>query len=124
MPRIGYPPRAFDSVQHLLTARKANPAIVHARRNLALNPLDQHGSTGMLAVIQKHTDVILAFKDLLAASNGKTETGANLVWKCHVLLLTGILRRDMTWIHWVNRQLPSVLQFSSFQNTAAAAGAG
>lgn len=47
MPRIGYSPRAFTSVQHLLTARAANPAFVTARRNLALNPYDQHGETGM-----------------------------------------------------------------------------
>ncbi len=47
MPRVGYSPRAFKSVQHLLTARRANPAMITARRNLALNPYDQHGETGM-----------------------------------------------------------------------------
>lgn len=47
MNRIGYSPRSFDSVHHLITTRKANPGIVCARRNLALNPYDQHGETGM-----------------------------------------------------------------------------
>lgn len=47
MSRVGYPPRAFKSLQHLLTAEPAEPARVTMRRNLALNPLDQHGETGM-----------------------------------------------------------------------------
>lgn len=47
MNRIGYSPRAFVKSQHLISARAANPAVVNARRNLALNPLDQHGDTGM-----------------------------------------------------------------------------
>lgn len=47
MPRIGYSPRAFGSGQHFYTARPANPAVPAARRNLALNPYDQHGDTGM-----------------------------------------------------------------------------
>ncbi len=47
MPRVGYPPRAFKSVQHLLTARKAESEQIYARRNLALNPFDTHGDTGM-----------------------------------------------------------------------------
>lgn len=47
MERVSYSPRSFKSVQHLITATVANPAIVAARRNLALNPLDQHGDTGM-----------------------------------------------------------------------------
>lgn len=47
MSRVGYPPRAFKSLQHLLTAEPADPARAAMRRNLALNPLDQHGETGM-----------------------------------------------------------------------------
>lgn len=44
---IRYSPRAFTSVMHLLTAETAEPSQVMARRNLALNPLDQHGTAGM-----------------------------------------------------------------------------
>lgn len=47
MSRVGYPPRAFKSVQHLITVAPADPDRVSLRRNLALNPLDQHGETGM-----------------------------------------------------------------------------
>lgn len=45
--RIRYSPRAFTNVMHLLTAEVADPSQVAARRNLALNPLDQHGTAGM-----------------------------------------------------------------------------
>lgn len=45
--RVGYPPRAFKGRQHLLTAIPADPQKIAMRRNLALNPLDQHGETGM-----------------------------------------------------------------------------
>ncbi len=75
MPRIGYPPRAFDSVQHLLTARKANPAIVQARRNLALNPLDQHGRTGMWP--HAHANVETRGEALFAARNAIDGIHAN-----------------------------------------------
>lgn len=47
MSRVCYPPRAFKSQQHLITAVPADPAKAVLRRNLALNPLDQHGKTGM-----------------------------------------------------------------------------
>lgn len=47
MPRVGYPPRAFKGLQHLMTAEKAEQGKAALRRNLALNPLDQHGETGM-----------------------------------------------------------------------------
>lgn len=47
MIRIGYAPRSFEGPQHLITAAVANPAVAGARRNLALNPYDAHGDTGM-----------------------------------------------------------------------------
>lgn len=47
MPRVCYSPRAFKGQMHLLTAMPADETQVRARRNLALNPLDQHGDTGM-----------------------------------------------------------------------------
>lgn len=45
--RMCYSPRAFKGGQHLLTAEIAEPSQVAARRNLALNPLDQSGTVGM-----------------------------------------------------------------------------
>lgn len=47
MSRVCYSPRAFKSLQHLITVAPADPARVTLRRNLALNSLDQHGETGM-----------------------------------------------------------------------------
>ncbi len=47
MSRVCYPPRSFKGKQHLLTAALADMNKVALRRNLALNPLDQHGETGM-----------------------------------------------------------------------------
>lgn len=47
MNRIGYSPRAFEGKMHLITAAIANPDFVFARRNLALNPFDAQGDTGM-----------------------------------------------------------------------------
>ncbi|MGI6110945.1 MAG: polysaccharide lyase 8 family protein [Bilifractor sp.] len=63
--------------------------------------------------IQKFTDVILHFKDAyLRSSHGKPETGANLMWKCHILLLSGILRREQKWIDWANSRIPTLLGYS------------
>ena len=47
MARVSYPPRSFKGKQHLITAVPAEPERVNMRRNLALNPLDQRGETGM-----------------------------------------------------------------------------
>lgn len=45
--RICYPPRAFKGRRHLITAFPATEEEVYRYRNLALNPLDHHGDTGM-----------------------------------------------------------------------------
>ncbi len=47
MNRIPYPPRAFESMMHLIWATPANPDFVKARRNLALNPFDLSEHTNM-----------------------------------------------------------------------------
>jgi len=66
--------------------------------------------------VTKLTDVILHFQNAYEiTSRGQKETGANLIWKCHVLLLTGILRKDMNLIDWVNEELPTVLQYSGMK---------
>ena len=66
--------------------------------------------------IKKWTDIILHYQGAYAiSSRGQEETGANLIWKCHVLLLTGILREDMALIDWVNAKLPTILQYSNMK---------
>lgn len=47
MNRIPYPPRAFESMMHLIWATPANPDFVRARRNLARNPFDLDTHTNM-----------------------------------------------------------------------------
>lgn len=63
--------------------------------------------TGML---EEYTETMLHFKDeYMVSSRGMPETGANLLWKCQILLLIGILREDMQWIDWANEQIPTML---------------
>ena len=65
-------------------------------------------------LIRRHTDIILHFKDAyhLQTKGQMVETGANLVWKCSILMLTGVLRREQHWLDWGNEQLATVLQYS------------
>lgn len=44
--RVVFSPRSFTSTRHLITARIAAPEEIALRRNLALNPFDQHGDNG------------------------------------------------------------------------------
>ncbi len=43
--RISYSPKAFMGEKHYISARVANDYEIEAYRNLALNPMDQHGDT-------------------------------------------------------------------------------
>ena len=64
-------------------------------------------------IAHRYTDIILHFKDAYrVSSRGKEESGANLMWKCHILLLTGILRREWEWIDWANEHIPTTLRYS------------
>ncbi len=47
MSKLGYSPRTFTGLQHLITATFAEPEQVNARRNLTFNPHDQRGTIGM-----------------------------------------------------------------------------
>ena len=67
MPRVCYSPRAFSGPMHLITAREANPDFVSARRNLALNPYDQSGSTSMYP--RAAANVVTRGEALFAARN-------------------------------------------------------
>lgn len=69
---------------------------------------------GQEEYIRRFTDIILHFQNAYElTSRGREETGANLMWKCHVHLLTGILRGEMHWIDWANEHLPLILQYSN-----------
>ena len=43
---IVYSPKSFKGSRHVIRARLASDEEIHTRRNLALNPYDQHGDTG------------------------------------------------------------------------------
>lgn len=63
--------------------------------------------------IEKYTAVMLHFKDAyMTSSHGKPETGANLAWKCQILFLIGILRKDASLFEWVNEQMATILRYS------------
>lgn len=63
--------------------------------------------------IREWTDVILQHQNVYSAQNrGNKETGANLMWKCHIHILLGILRGEQALIDWAKEQLPKILQYS------------
>lgn len=62
------------------------------------------------SLIAKYTEPVLCFRDAyLKSSHGKPETASNLIWKCHNLLLTAVLRRDGELLAWVQENLPRSL---------------
>lgn len=64
-------------------------------------------------MISHWTDIILHFQNAYSlTSRGATETGANLMWKCHVHILLGILRKERPLIDWAKEQLPQILRYS------------
>lgn len=67
--RVCYSPRAFKGRQHLLTAMPAAPEKIAMRRNLALNPLDQHGETGMrphvAASVETRNNALFAARNVI-----------------------------------------------------------
>lgn len=65
--RVAYSPRSFKGRQHFLSARKADEPQIYARRNLAFNPYDRRGETGMFP--RAASTVGDAEKSLFAARN-------------------------------------------------------
>lgn len=64
-------------------------------------------------LIDRWTGVILHFQDAYSlSSHGAAETGANMMWKCHLHILTGILRKDQSLIDWAKGQIPGLLCYS------------
>lgn len=65
------------------------------------------------AEIRYWTDTILSFQDAYGkSSHGRTETGANMMWKCHVYILTGILRGEQKLIDQGNEWLSGLMHYS------------
>lgn len=63
--------------------------------------------------IKKWTDVILHMQDAyVLTSRGQQEGGANLMWKCHVHFLCGILRKEQSLIDVANVWLDSIIDYS------------
>lgn len=64
-------------------------------------------------LVRIYTDAILHFRDVYGnSSHGMKETGANLVWKCQIMLLVGILRREDEWIDFANDNLVTTMQYA------------
>ena len=65
------------------------------------------------ALVTYWTDLILYYQNAYSISNrNRSETGANLMWKCHVCLIVGILQRDEKLVEWAKSQIPIMLQYS------------
>lgn len=63
--------------------------------------------------IREWTDLILHYQKVYAVKDQtRKETGANLMWKCHVYILLGILRHEPELISWAKKQLPGMLQYA------------
>lgn len=56
-------------------------------------------------LIEKYTDVILFSRDALARLGAAPETSTNMIWRCQILYLTGILRREAEWLEMANRDM-------------------
>lgn len=67
--RYAYCPRSFEGPLHLITAAVANLDFVYARRNLALNPFDAHGATGMyphaVANVETRNEALFAARNAI-----------------------------------------------------------
>lgn len=63
--------------------------------------------------IRRWTDTILSFQDAYGkSSHGRMETGANLMWKCHVYILAGILRGEQELVDQGNEWLSGMMRYS------------
>ncbi|MFV0362457.1 MAG: polysaccharide lyase 8 family protein [Suipraeoptans sp.] len=72
--------------------------------------------------IEQLTDVILHFQNAYEiTSRGQKEGAANLMWKCHVHMLVGILRKEMQWIDWANKHLQEILQYTGIKQVLRSA---
>lgn len=79
--RVVFSPKSFTGNCHLLRARVARPEELAARRNLAVNPYDQHGMTGMFphstANVETRGEAVFASCN---AIDGIYENASHGVW--------------------------------------------
>lgn len=86
--RIVFSPKSFSGRRHLIRARIARPEEVAARRNLAFNPYDRHGDTGIYPharangkhagrLCSRPTMQSTAFMKMALTANGLTRAGAS-----------------------------------------------
>lgn len=66
---VCYSPKAFLGDCHLVTARLATPEEIKARRNLAKNPFDRHGTKGMFphatANVETRNEAVFAARNAI-----------------------------------------------------------
>ena len=79
--RIVFSPKSFSGSRHLIRARIARPEEVAARRNLAFNPYDRHGDTGIYpharANVETRGEAVFAAYN---AIDGIYENGSHGEW--------------------------------------------
>lgn len=79
--RIVFSPKSFSGSRHLVRARAARPEEVAVRRNLAFNPYDRHGDTGIYP--HAHANVETRGEAVFAAYNaidGIYENSSHGAW--------------------------------------------
>lgn len=78
---ITYSPKSFAGECHIIRARFATPEEIAARRNLALNPYDEHGDTGFYphasANVETRGEAVFAARN---AVDGLYENDGHGVW--------------------------------------------
>ena len=79
--RVVFSPKSFTGGCHLIRARLATPEEIAARRNLALNPFDQHGDNGYFphtsANVETRGEAVFASYN---AVDGVYENASHGVW--------------------------------------------
>lgn len=76
---ITYSPKSFTGERHVVRARLATPAEIAARRNLALNPYDEHGDTGFYphasANVETRGEAVFAARNAIDGTFENTSHG-------------------------------------------------
>jgi hypothetical protein len=90
--RVSYSPKSFSGSMHLLYARTADDWEIRQYRNLALNPLDNHGNSGFFphawANVETRGESVFAARN---AIDGNLTSGGHGPWPYESW---GINRRD------------------------------
>jgi hypothetical protein len=77
--RLTYPPNAFSGARHRLAARLARPEEIAARRNLALNPWDDHGNDTLFphasANVETRGEAVFAARNAIDGEKANDDHG-------------------------------------------------